>query len=75
MATMLQAMAYYMPIYFISSYVQRLGMTPQTGANLIATNNGLSAIGEDTKSAICYHIVRLLTSVICYRQGRAWLDS
>jgi len=45
-AATLQAMAYYMPIYFISSYARRLRMTPQTGANLIAISNGLSAFGK-----------------------------
>jgi hypothetical protein len=51
-------MAYYMPIYFISSYARRLEMTSQTGANLIAINNGLSALGKDERSylPVCPHV-------------------
>ena len=70
---MLQAMAYYMPIYFISSYARRLRMTPQTGANLIAINNGLSALGKDERSRLAVYTYTSSPFLISDRQGGTWL--
>ncbi|MCJ1227211.1 hypothetical protein MMC12_003866 [Toensbergia leucococca] len=42
----LQAAAYYTPVYFISTYARTLGYSPTAGANFIALSNGTSACGK-----------------------------
>ena len=41
-----QAAAYYVPVYFISTYARTLGYSSTAGANFIALSNGASAVGK-----------------------------
>lgn len=64
-AATLQAAAYYMPIYFISSYARRIGMTSSTGAALIGMQNGLSAAGKIILGYVADRFGRINTLIIC----------
>lgn len=46
LSAMLQAAAYYTPVFFFSAYARTLGYSAREGANFIAVNNACNAIGK-----------------------------
>ena len=61
----LQAGAYYVPIYFFSAYSRTLGYSAATGANFIALSNGASAAGKVVLGYIGDRFGRLNTLFFC----------
>lgn len=45
-AGMLQAAAYYTPVFFFSAYARTLGYSAKTGAGFISVNNACNALGK-----------------------------
>ncbi|KIW67014.1 hypothetical protein PV04_06292 [Phialophora macrospora] len=46
LGAVLQAAAYYTPVFFFSSYARTLGYSASTGANFIALSNAMNAVGK-----------------------------
>lgn len=61
----LQASAYYTPIYFFSTYSRLLGYTAASGANFIAASNASSAAGKVVLGLVADRFGRLNTLFIC----------
>ena len=60
-----QAAAYYVPVYFISTYAKALGYSSAAGANFIALSNGTSACGKIVLGYIADRAGRLNTLLLC----------
>lgn len=60
-----QAAAYYVPVYFISTYARTLGYSSTAGANFIALSNGTSACGKVLLGYLADQYGRLNTLVLC----------
>lgn len=61
----LQAAAYYTPVYFISTYARTLGYSATAGANYIAISNGASACGKVLLGYIADRYGRLNVLLLC----------
>ena len=61
----LQAAAYYTPIYFFSSYARTLGYSAAAGANFIALSNASSACGKVGLGFLADRYGRLNALVLC----------
>ena len=61
----LQAAAYYTPVYFISTYARTLGYSSTAGANFIALSNGTSACGKVLLGYIADRYGRLNVLLLC----------
>jgi MFS family permease len=61
----LQAAAYYTPIYFFSSYARTLGYSDIAGANFIALSNASSACGKVFLGFLADRYGRLNALVLC----------
>ena len=61
----LQAAAYYTPIYFFSSYARSLGYNDVAGANFIALSNASSACGKVFLGFLADRYGRLNALVLC----------
>jgi MFS family permease len=61
----LQAAAYYTPIYFFSSYARTLGYSDIAGANFIALSNASSACGKIFLGFLADRYGRLNALVLC----------
>lgn len=64
-SAVLQASAYYAPIYFFSTYSRLLGYSAATGANFIALSNASSAAGKVVLGMIADRFGRLNTLFVC----------
>ena len=62
---MLQAAAYYTPIYFFSSFARTLGYSATSGANFIALSNASSALGKVLLGSIADRYGRLNALCLC----------
>ena len=60
-----QAAAYYVPVYFISTYARTLGYSSTAGANFIALSNGTSACGKVILGYLADRYGRLNTLLMC----------
>lgn len=60
-----QASAYYLPIYFTSTYARSLGYSASTGALFIALTNGLSAFGKVSLGLMADRVGRVNTLLVC----------
>ena len=61
----LQAAAYYTPVYFISTHARTLGYSSTAGANFIALSNGTSACGKVVLGYIADRCGRLNVLFLC----------
>ncbi|KAF2663543.1 MFS general substrate transporter [Microthyrium microscopicum] len=61
----LQAAAYYTPIYFFSAYSRVLGYSAASGANFIAMSNAASAVGKVVIGHLADRFGRLNTLAFC----------
>lgn len=61
----LQAAAYYTPVYFISTYARTLGYSSAAGANFIALGNGTSACGKVLLGYVADRYGRLNVLLLC----------
>jgi MFS family permease len=61
----LQAAAYYTPIYFFSSYARTLGYSATSGANFIALSNASSALGKVLLGSLADRYGRLNALCAC----------
>lgn len=61
----LQAAAYYTPVYFISTYAGTLGYSSTAGANFIALSNGTSACGKVLLGYFADRCGRLNVLLLC----------
>ena len=64
-SAIVQAAAYYVPVYFISTYAKTLGYSTLAGANFIALSNGASACGKIALGYIADRAGRLNTLLLC----------
>ncbi|KAF2806997.1 putative MFS monocarboxylate transporter [Mytilinidion resinicola] len=65
LGAMLQAAAYYTPVYFFSSYARTLGYSAASGASFIAISNASSAMGKVVLGYIADRTGRLNTLLVC----------
>jgi MFS family permease len=65
LGALLQAAAYYTPIYFFSAYSRLLGYSSAAGANFISASNGASALGKVFLGYIADRYGRLNTLLVC----------
>ncbi|KAJ9655524.1 hypothetical protein H2198_005615 [Neophaeococcomyces mojaviensis] len=65
MGAVLQAAAYYTPVYFISTYARTLGYSATAGASYIALSNGTSALGKILLGYIADRLGRLNVLAVC----------
>ena len=61
----LQAAAYYTPVYFISTYARNLGYSATAGANFIALSNGTSSCGKVLLGYVADRYGRLNVLLLC----------
>ncbi|KAL9602762.1 MAG: hypothetical protein Q9219_001605 [cf. Caloplaca sp. 3 TL-2023] len=65
MGAAFQAAAYYVPVYFISTYARSLGFSSTAGANFIALSNGTSAGGKVLIGYVADRYGRLNLLLLC----------
>ena len=64
-SAILQAAAYYVPVYFISTYARTLGYSSSAGANFIALSNATSACGKVLLGYFADRLGRLNVLLLC----------
>lgn len=64
-AAVLQAAAYYTPVYFFSSYAKTLGYSDAAGANFIALSNAMDFSGKIIVGFLADRYGRINALVLC----------